>query len=108
MNPLRHPAAAFSLVSHKLLRYGAFVFMPVALMANAICSAQSSLYGSLFVAQGLLYVLGLVGLRKDLPGQLRALTVVPTYFMMSNAAFAVAVVKFLRGQKMATWQPRAG
>jgi len=108
LNPLRHPAAAFSLVSHKLLRYGAFVFMPVALVANAICAAESPLYGSLFVAQGLLYLLGVLGLRKDLPGQLRPLTIVPTYFMMTNAAFAVAVVKFLRGQSMATWQPRAG
>jgi cellulose synthase/poly-beta-1,6-N-acetylglucosamine synthase-like glycosyltransferase len=108
LNPAKHPAAAFSLVSHKLLRYGAFVFMPVALIANAICAAQGSLYGTLFLAQGLLYLLGLMGLRKDLPGLLRKLTVVPTYFMMSNAAFAVAVVKFLRGQTMATWQPRAG
>jgi hypothetical protein len=27
---------------------------------------------------------------------------------MSNAAFAIAAIKFLQGETMATWQPRAG
>jgi len=108
LNPWRHPAAAFSLISHKVLRYGAFAFMPIALAANAALAARSCWYLALFVAHASAYGLALLGLRRNLPRRLRALTVVPTYFVVSNLAFSVAVVKFLRGQTMATWQPRAG
>lgn len=108
LNPARYPAVAFSLISHKLLRYGAFVFMPVALAANAALAASSPGYLALFLAHAGVYALAALGLRKNLPRPLRALTVVPTYFVVSNAAFAVAAVKFFQGETMATWQPRAG
>jgi hypothetical protein len=39
---------------------------------------------------------------------LRRLTVLPTYFVVSNAAFAVATLRFARGDVVATWRPRAG
>lgn len=106
--PWRHPAVAFSLASHKLMRYGAFAFLPLAFLANAALAVSSPWYRALFVLQVLLYALALLGLQARLPRVLRALTVVPTYFIVSNVAFGVAAVKFLRGQKMATWQPRAG
>jgi cellulose synthase/poly-beta-1,6-N-acetylglucosamine synthase-like glycosyltransferase len=108
MNPWRYPAVSFSLISHKLLRYGAFAFMPVALVASAVTAAASPLYLGLFLAQLLAYGLALLGLRRDLPEALRALTVAPSYFVLSNAAFAVATVRFLKGESMATWKPRAG
>ena len=108
MNPLRFPAAAFRILSHKVLRYGAFAFMPVAFAANAGLASASPVYLALFAAQVLVYVLAILGLRKRLPGMLGALSVVPTYFVVSNAAFALAFAKFVRGQTMATWQPRTG
>ena len=108
LSPWRYPAIAFSLISHKLLRYGAFAFMPIALAANVALAAHSSAYGALLAAHVLVYALAVLGLRRSLPRPLRALTVVPTYFIVSNVAFAVATVKFFRGETMATWQPRAG
>jgi hypothetical protein len=36
------------------------------------------------------------------------LTFIPTYFLVTNAAFALAAIKYLQGKTMATWQPRAG
>ena len=108
MNPWRYPAVSFSLISHKLLRYGAFAFMPVALLANAVTAAASPAYLGLLLIQLLAYALALLGLRRNLPGVLRALTVAPSYFVLSNAAFAVATVRFLKGESMATWKPRAG
>ncbi|HEX4403270.1 MAG TPA: glycosyltransferase family 2 protein [Polyangia bacterium] len=108
LNPMRRPAATFSIVSHKILRYGAFVFLPIALLSNAVLAVSSPFYRALFVAHALVYALGALGLRRRLPRPLRALTIVPTYFMVTNAAFAVAVAKFVRGETMATWQPRAG
>ena len=108
LDPWRHPGVAFSIASHKLMRYGAFAFLPVALVANAALAVSSPSYRVLLAAQVLAYALALLGLQARLPRAVRALTVVPTYFIVSNLAFAVAVVKFFRGQTMATWQPRAG
>lgn len=108
LNPFSYPGPAFSLWSHKVLRYGAFVFMPLALVLNGVLATASPLYLALFALHVFVYVLALLGLLKNLPGVLRKLTVVPTYFFLSNIAFAFATVKFLRGESMATWQPRAG
>jgi len=108
MNPWRFPGAAFRILSHKVLRYGAFAFMPVAFAANALLATGSWAYLAIFAAQVLIYVLAIIGLRRKLPGPLGPLTVVPTYFIVSNAAFALAFAKFVRGETMATWQPRAG
>jgi hypothetical protein len=82
--------------------------MPVAFAANAALAASSPWYRALLLAQIAVYGLALLGLRAGLPRAVRALTVAPTYFIVSNVAFAFAVVKFFRGQTMATWQPRAG
>jgi len=65
-------------------------------------------YAGLFIAQIIAYLLALVGWRKDLPRPFRKLTLIPAYFLSSNAAFAFATIKFLQGETMATWQPRAG
>lgn len=108
LNPFRYPEAAFRILSHKVVRYGAFAFMPIALAANAALAPHSLAYLALFAAQLLVYALAVVGLRKDLPPPLRALAVVPTYFIVTNAAFALAVKKFIGGETMATWKPRAG
>lgn len=108
LNPWRYPEAAFRIFSHKVVRYGAFAFMPIALVANIALAPHSPTYLALLAAQVLVYGLAAIGLRKDLPRPLRALAVVPTYFIVTNVAFALAVAKFLRGETMATWQPRAG
>ena len=107
-NPLRYPMASFCLVSHKLLRYMAFVFMATALLSNAWLALFSPLYQTLLLVHLVGYGLALLGLSTFAPPQLRLLTVVPSYLLMTYAAFAMATVKFLRGQSMATWQPRAG
>lgn len=108
LNPFRFPGAAFRILSHKVLRYGAFAFMPVALVANAVLAIDSPTYLVIFAAHLLVYLLAVLGLRKRLPGALGVLTVVPTYLVVSNVAFALAFAKFIRGQTMATWQPRSG
>jgi cellulose synthase/poly-beta-1,6-N-acetylglucosamine synthase-like glycosyltransferase len=108
LNPLRFPLGAFCLVSHKLLRYGAFLFMAAALASNAVLALHQPAYRWLLAAHLAGYALALLGLTRAGTGPLRALTVVPSYLLMTYAAFALATWKFLRGQSMATWKPRAG
>ncbi len=108
LNPLRYPLAAFCIVSHKLLRYLAFLLLPVALASNALLASGEPTYLALLAAQVLLYVAALTGLMPGLPPSIRSLTAVPSYFLLSNAAFSVAVLKFVQGERMAIWKPRAG
>jgi cellulose synthase/poly-beta-1,6-N-acetylglucosamine synthase-like glycosyltransferase len=108
LNPFRRPLVAFCLVSHKLLRYLAFVFLPIALATGAWLAPASAFYAALFAAQIGAYGLALLGLARTLPPRLRRLTAVPSYFLLSNLAFGLAVFKLLRGESMATWKPRAG
>jgi cellulose synthase/poly-beta-1,6-N-acetylglucosamine synthase-like glycosyltransferase len=109
-NPLRHPLAAFCLVSHKALRYAGFVFMLLALASNILLAFGSPTYRVLLEVHVALYAVALLGLFDGLrlPGPLRLLTVVPAYLVMSSTAFAVATFRLLRGRRIATWQPRAG
>jgi hypothetical protein len=39
---------------------------------------------------------------------LKKVTVVPSYLLMSNVAFSIAVFRYVRGDTMAVWRPRAG
>jgi cellulose synthase/poly-beta-1,6-N-acetylglucosamine synthase-like glycosyltransferase len=108
LNPLRYPAASFCLVSHKLLRYMAFIFLATALVANVALALASPAYRVLLVLHVLCYALAGCGLLRIGRRRLGILAVAPAYLLMTYWAFAVATWRFLRGQTMATWKPRAG
>ena len=109
LDPQRHPRAAFCLWSHKALRYTTVLLLPVALVANLTLAPHRAVYWWLLVAQLTGYALAVLGLWSSyLPPTLARLTAVPAYFLVSSAAFAVAVFRLLRGDTMATWQPRSG
>ena len=108
LNPLRYPFTAFCIWSHKVLRYVAFVFMATALVSNVMLARHSRLFAALLIVQLALYALALLGLLRNLPSPVRKLTALPTYFLASNVAFAIAAARFFRGESMATWAPRAG
>jgi cellulose synthase/poly-beta-1,6-N-acetylglucosamine synthase-like glycosyltransferase len=106
-NPVNYPRAAFCLISHKVIRYFSFVFLLFAFVTNLMLVSTPG-YGVFFVAQSIAYLLAFVGLRKGMPRPIHKLTLIPAYFLMTNVAFAVAAIKFVQGETMATWQPRAG
>lgn len=106
-NPFKYPLAAFSLISHKMIRYCGFFFLTIVFLTNLMLVSNPS-YAALFIAQVTAYVLALVGWRKGLPKLVHRLTFIPSYFLATNAAFAVAAFKFLQGETMSTWQPRGG
>lgn len=107
MNPLHYPGTALRLISHKLLRYLAFAFLPIAFVSNLVLITEP-LYAVLAAGQVLIYTLAIIGLMPRLSRTVHRLTVVPAYFLVTNVAFTFATIKFLLGKSMATWQPRAG
>jgi hypothetical protein len=108
LNPLAHPLAAFCVISHKVLRYLTFLFLLVAFTTSAVLATRSVPFRLLWELQTLALALAVVGLLRRLPPSVRRLTGLASYFLVSNAAFAVAALRFLRGETMATWRPRGG
>jgi hypothetical protein len=99
---------AWQLISHKLLRYLAFLPLMGLLVCNALVADVHPYYLWLFGLQLAAYALALVGhwLSQSLAQSSRLL--VPYYFVILNMACVVAFWKFLNGQKIILWRPRSG
>ena len=82
--------------------------MILALVCNIALAVADVFYLFLLVVHLAGYALAIIGLSASLPKWLRRITAVPSYLLVSYAAFATAVFKFLRGDLMATWRPRSG
>jgi cellulose synthase/poly-beta-1,6-N-acetylglucosamine synthase-like glycosyltransferase len=104
----RHGRFAFQLLVHKVLRYLLFVPMAVALLANLLLVAEP-VYAVMAAAQALVYLGGAVGLCYQRRGSALARVLgIPAFFLLTNAAAAVALSKLARGQRQVLWQPRGG
>lgn len=108
LNPLHRPLTAFCVLSHKVLRYLTFVFLIIALTTSSVLAVRSPAFRLLWQLEVLALALAVIGLLRGLPTFLRRATGLASYFLISNVAFAVATVRFLRGDAMATWRPRGG
>lgn len=101
LDPFRFGAFAWQLWSHKLLRYLSPVFWSAALLANAALALQGR-YLWLLVAQLAVLLCGLVGF---LPFGRSRMFARPYYFLLTNVASAVSLLRFLRGERIVTWTP---
>lgn len=109
LNPARHGVFSFLLLSHKLLRWLAPLFMVAAFVANAVLLDQP-FYVFTMAVQVAFYALALLAWLNVLKLQERACGRIPLYFTSANLAIAVAWAKFLAGARQEIWEPskRAG
>lgn len=102
----RHGLFAFQLLVHKWLRYLIVLPLAGAFVSNALLVHRPA-YAALMALQVACYALAAVGWASG--GRLRWKPVfVPFYFCLINAAAAVALVRFLSGERMVLWAPRKG
>ncbi|GAB6909997.1 Glycosyltransferase, CESA-like subfamily [Desulfosarcina cetonica] len=99
---------SWQLWSHKVMRYGCFVFILTALLANLFLFGHGSLYVLSFSMQMMLVVAIVISFMVTKPGNTGKILNFSQYFFLLNVASAHAVVKFLWGQKMVVWSPRKG
>ena len=97
---------AFSLASHKLLRWLCPFFLIVMLVANA-CLLDRSLYRSLLVSQVAFYGVALIGTRVSGMHITARLVRLTTMFVSMNAALLVGFFRWVRGIRGGAWQPTA-
>ncbi len=95
---------AWQLWSHKLLRYLSFAPLSAATLLAAAMAAR----GAWVSAPVVLVSLALLAAALGAFGIKWSVSRYAYYFVLLNIASAVAVRRFLRGEKIAVWQPRAG
>ena len=106
-NPRRHGLFAWQLLSHKLLRYLAFIPLVGVLMSNVALAFSAPFYRLTLALQIVFYTLALLGWQRGGSASSSAITV-PYYFTLINWACAEATWMYMQGKKIALWKPREG
>lgn len=109
MNPLKHALFAWQMISHKLLRYCAFVPMVTLAYAALYLAPFNGVYALAALGYAGFLILAWCGHKKESGGKsLSAIYSIPHYFVLLNLASFQACVAFLKGEKKVVWNPRKG
>lgn len=103
LNPFRTGPVAFSLLSHKLLRWLVPYFLIALFAANLALIGQAP-YAMFLGIQLVFYVLALTGFVVS-PSRARALWSVPLSFCLVNVAALVGTLHCLTGRTIGHWKP---
>jgi glycosyltransferase involved in cell wall biosynthesis len=98
------PLFAWQLWSHKTLRYMSFLPLGLACLLNVWLISAGPVYQLMLVGQVLFWVATLLGRAGFTWAPIRF----SLYFLLLNVASALAFSRFLRGERIVTWQPRLG
>ena len=95
---------AWQLWSHKTLRYMSFLPLALACLLNVWLISAGPVYQLLLAGQVLFWLATLLGRAGLTWAPIRF----SLYFLLLNVASALAFARFLRGERIVTWQPRLG
>ncbi len=105
LNPLRSGFYAIELISHKVLRYAIPLFLILCFVSAGFASVFSPLYAIVFALQALFYLTAFVSWIMEKTFVQIKILALPQYFVIANLASILAFVRFLRGERIATWEP---
>ncbi|MAM88044.1 MAG: glycosyl transferase [unclassified Hahellaceae] len=109
MNPFNYGLFALQMVSHKLLRYLAFVPLITFTVAALLLAPRGGFYALCFFGLVALYACGWLGRKGEERGRSSSFVyAVPYYFLLLNIASLKATMAFLKGEKKVVWNPREG
>lgn len=107
MNPGRTGIFAWQLISHKLLRYLAFIPLILTFITSMVLCNDAVIYALALLTQVVFYILAYMAHKKK-SGEKPWYLTLPYYFTLLNIAAAAATIKYLKGEKMVVWKPRLG
>jgi cellulose synthase/poly-beta-1,6-N-acetylglucosamine synthase-like glycosyltransferase len=102
LNPAKHAWIAFQLLSHKVLRWFAPVYL-VLLFASSALMWRVPAYRFVFAAQALFYLLAILSVLVPMHRRVKLLGV-PLYFCTVNTAALFSLIELWRGKKYAVWE----
>jgi cellulose synthase/poly-beta-1,6-N-acetylglucosamine synthase-like glycosyltransferase len=104
LNPFADPLYAWQLWSHKLLRY-ASPYCLLATLGSSLALAANPFYGLAFLGQLAALTAGIAGFLVHLSARQLGVLSKPYYFLLTNLASAIAMARFLRGERLVVWSP---
>jgi biofilm PGA synthesis N-glycosyltransferase PgaC len=97
------PLRIFQFISRKLIRWCVGPLLPVLYVVNLLLIAHP-IYLTLFVLQNVFYLLAAIGAVLRRGGVQSRILFIPFYFVMVNAASLAAIVAYVRGYRLASWE----
>ena len=104
LNPVRHPAFAFILWSHKLMRWLGPVSLVLCLLSAFALRAQP-LYAVMLYGQLTLYAIALSALAWPETIGRHVVARLSVFFILANAAAGYALLLWLAGVRRELWEP---
>ena len=105
LNPFKSGFYAIELVSHKVLRYAVPLLLLGIFISAGLLAASSLFFSVIFLLQVLFYLCALAGWLLERTGRKASLLAIPLYFVLANLASVIAFFRFVRGERVATWEP---
>jgi cellulose synthase/poly-beta-1,6-N-acetylglucosamine synthase-like glycosyltransferase len=105
LNPFRKGFYAIQLLSHKVMRYLVPLFLIALLITSAFLAFKNLFYAAVFIAQIGFYLAAAasaVMVRLGINSRWLAL---PQYFVITNVACLIALIKLVRGERYVRWEP---
>lgn len=104
LNPFSDPLFAWELWSHKVLRYASPCGL-VTIMGASVALASSPLYRLALLAFSCVLLAGLTGFVLQMSARRIGLLSKPYYFLLTNLASMIAIMRYLKGERVVTWSP---
>ncbi|MPY87934.1 MAG: glycosyltransferase [Luteitalea sp.] len=108
LNAWRFGVFSIQLLSHKVLRYLAFVLIVLFYGSSLSLWDAGTFYRAVLLAQTICFVAAFLGYRVARKGASSRWLTMPFYFALVNCAAVHALWKFLRGERSRVWTPRLG
>jgi cellulose synthase/poly-beta-1,6-N-acetylglucosamine synthase-like glycosyltransferase len=105
LNPFISGFYAIELISHKLLRYAVPLFLILLFLSNLYLSFFFLGFNLFFLGQVGFYAMALAAWLFEKNGFRLGVLSIPLYFSLANLASLIGFYKFLRGEKIAAWEP---
>ena len=102
LNCFRYGLFSYQYFCHKLLRWLVPFFLLGALVSNVFLARESVFLLLLLFGQLLFYGIGIYGWCTH---SLKGIAKIPMYFLVVNAAIAIAWWQYLTGKRMVLWTP---
>jgi len=105
MNPFRSGFYAVELISHKVLRYAVPLVLLLVFISNLTLFSASTFFSVILAGQMLFYFMALIAWVFERIGVRLTLLAIPLYFVLANLASVIAFYRFIRGERVSTWEP---
>ena len=105
LNPFRKGFYAVQLLSHKVMRYLVPLFLIAVLITSAFLAFKNLFYATIFIAQIGFYLAAAASALMVRLGINSRILALPQYFVITNVACLLALIKLVRGERYVRWEP---